>query len=86
MKPTEDQATAYQQAFDHFNKTLFGGSLPFAYLNFSRHAGAKGFFSPNRWGNARELGEDKRIHEISLNPDLLLRPPIEYYGTLVHKR
>ena len=84
MKPTEEQAAAYQKAFDHFNKTLFGGTLPFAYLNFSRHAGAKGFFSPERWGKAGE-DADKRLHGISLNPDLLRRPPVEYYSTLVHE-
>ena len=85
MKPTEEQAAAYQKAFDHFNKTLFGGKLPFAYLNFSRHAGSKGFFSPERWDKAGETESGKKLHEISLNPDLLRRPPVEYYSTLVHE-
>jgi hypothetical protein len=85
VKPTQEQAAAYQKAFDHYNKALFSGKLPFAYLNFSRHAGAKGFFSPERWGKAGTIGTEGRIHEISLNPDLLLRPPVEYYSTLVHE-
>lgn len=88
MKPTEEQAAAYQMAFDHFNKTLFDGQLPFAYLNFSRHAGARGFFSPERWGKSNKQnnnGGTQILHEISLNPDLLLRPPVEYYSTLVHE-
>lgn len=85
MKPTLEQAAAYQQAFDHFNAALFDGQLPFAYLNFSRHAGAMGFFSPKRWGKATDNGGAAILHEISLNPDLLLRPPIEYYSTLVHE-
>jgi hypothetical protein len=85
MKPTEEQAVAYQKAFDHFNMMLFRGQLPFAYLNFSRHAGAKGYFSPKRWGKAGDNGGDQMLHEISLNPDLLLRLPVEYYGTLVHE-
>ncbi len=85
VKPTEEQAAAYQKAFDHFNKTLFGGKLPFAYLNFSRHAGAKGFFAAGRWGKAGTKNGEDRLHEISLNPDLLLRPPVEYYATLVHE-
>ncbi len=85
MKPTLDQAAAYQKAFDHFNAALFDGQLPFAYLNFSRHAGAKGFFSPERWGKAGDNGADDVLHEISLNPDLLLRPPNEYYSTLAHE-
>jgi hypothetical protein len=83
VKPTEEQAAAYQKAFDHFNKTLFGGQLPFAYLNFSRHAGAKGFFAAERWG--KPTATKATMHEISLNPDLLREPPVEYYGTLVHE-
>ena len=85
MKPTLEQAVAYQKAFDHFNAALFNGDLPFAYLNFSRHAGANGFFSPRRWGKAGDNGDAKILHEISLNPDLLLRPPIEYFSTLAHE-
>ena len=86
MKPTEEQVAAYQMAFDHFNRTLFGGQLPFAYLNFSRHAGSKGFFSPERWGKSDKLNDKKEVlHEISLNPDLLLCPPADYYSTLVHE-
>lgn len=84
MKPTPAQIAAYQLAFDHFNALLFDGKLPHAVLNFSRHAGANGFFAAERWYDNGASGQ-KPLHEISLNPDLLLREPIEYYSTLVHE-
>jgi hypothetical protein len=78
--PTADQFGAYGQAFDHFNRTLFDGHLPRCILNFSRHARAYGFFSPERWSRGAE-----HTHEISLNPDVLNRPLLDSMGTLVHE-
>jgi hypothetical protein len=78
--PTADQFGAYGRAFDYFNRTLFGDRLPRCILNFSRHARAFGFFSPERWGCG-----DEHTHEISLNPDVLNRPLLDSMGTLVHE-
>jgi hypothetical protein len=78
--PTADQFGAYGQAYDYFNRTLFGGQLPRCILNFSRHARANGFFSPECWSRG-----DERTHEISLNPDVLNRPLLDSMGTLVHE-
>ena len=50
-------------------------------LNFSRLNKAYGFFTPKRW--AKEDGTFS--HEISLNPDLLLRPMQEIFATLAHE-
>lgn len=95
LQPTPDQSRSYQLAFDHFNSRLFGGELPPAMLNFSRHAGSKGFFKNSTWvervafataaAKEEQVVAADMLHEISLNPDLLLRSPEEYYGTLVHE-
>jgi predicted SprT family Zn-dependent metalloprotease len=78
--PTGDQFGAYRQAFDYFNRALFGDRLPRCILNFSRRGSVYGFFSPERWARG-----DDHTHEISLNPDLLHRPVLESMGTLVHE-
>lgn len=79
-KPTAEQFGAYQKAFAYFNETLFGGSLPECILNFSRKGKTRGFFASERW----QKGESN-THEISLNPDVLDREPIETMSTLVHE-
>lgn len=79
--PTSSQFTAFQQMFDYFNRTLFGGALPPVILNFSRKANTYGFFAPERW----EQGE-KVAHEISLNPAYLkTRDQRAVVSTLVHE-
>lgn len=78
--PTLEQFGAYHNAWVYFNEQLFDGMLSNCLLNFSRHARANGFFSPQRWSKG-----EVRTHEISLNPDLLERPVIESMGTLVHE-
>ncbi|MEM6737045.1 MAG: SprT-like domain-containing protein [Bacteroidota bacterium] len=80
MKPTKDQWSAYQQIFDYFNQELFDGKLPGVILNFSRKAKTHGFFAHKRWEGA---GGQK--HEISLNPEIMIRDPKEYLSTLVHE-
>jgi len=80
--PTRVQYGSYNDAFDYFNHELFAGTLSACLLSFSRKARAAGFFSAERW-SSRDGQET--MHEISLNPDLLARPPIEIMGTLVHE-
>lgn len=85
---TAKQFGAYQAMFDHFNRTLFAGKLRPVLLNFSRHAGALGFFAPSRWatGDGVDVGKVDVRHEISLNPAWLRsRPPIDVASTLVHE-
>lgn len=65
MEPTTEQFEAYQNMFTYFNAELFEGKLPNIILNFSRKGkNVGGFFAPERWVNG-----DKKVHEISLNPD-----------------
>lgn len=81
-KPTHELFGAYRGMFEHFNQTLFGGELPEVVLNFSRAARSYGFFAPNRW--ERAAGEGK-THEISINPDWLVRDPRDVASTFVHE-
>jgi predicted SprT family Zn-dependent metalloprotease len=83
MKPTKDQFVALQNAYDFFNKRLFHGKLNSCLLNFSRKSKAYGFFAPERWGERRK--KKIHIHEISLNPETLMREPKDTFATLVHE-
>jgi predicted SprT family Zn-dependent metalloprotease len=67
-----------------YNKKLFGRKLADCIVNMSRHSGTYGFFSAQRW-KTDEGGEQKLVHEISLNPDHLDRPFIQWHATLVHE-
>lgn len=79
--PTQEQFTAYELMFTHFNKVLFDYKLPAVFLNFSRKTKTNGFFAPQRWNKA-----DAIKHEISLNPTTLHeRKPIAVASTLVHE-
>lgn len=81
--PTRSQSGAYASAFDYFNECLFGNTLPFCLLNFSRKSKSNyGFFAPDRW---ESVSYDTHCHEISINPDKLDRPLIDSMGTLVHE-
>ena len=80
VPPTLEQFSKYQQAWAWFNAELFDGKLNPCLLNFSRHRGSLGFFTPCRWRKG-----DKEIHEISLNPDRLSKPLADVMSTLVHE-
>jgi len=80
LEPTMNQFQAYQGLFNYFNKHLFESKLPQVILNFSRKAKTYGFFAPKRWSSGRWSR-----HEISVNPESLMRPAIETCATLVHE-
>jgi hypothetical protein len=69
QQPAAITLTAYQgfqQAYDFFNRELFGGSLPQVLVTLQRHAKTYGYFSPQRFSGRL----DKRaVHELALNPD-----------------
>jgi len=85
--PTIKQFEALQGAYTYFNYKLFGSQLPAVILNLSRKSKAMGFAAAFRW---REAGEKKgtkgKIHEISINPEILTMPAVEVYSTLVHEQ
>lgn len=81
--PTIHQWAAYQGLYTWLNNALWDGRLPHCVLNFSRHAKAYGFFSPERW---KAMADDTIAHEISLNPDHLGTRDIRaVVSTLVHE-
>jgi predicted SprT family Zn-dependent metalloprotease len=81
---TTVQFKTLDDLYRFYNKGLFAGKLAECIVNMSRKNGTYGFFVAHRWKSA-DAGEDKIIHEISLNPDHLGRPSIEWHATLVHE-
>jgi predicted SprT family Zn-dependent metalloprotease len=83
---TETQFNMLDKLFDYYNQKLFGGKLNDCMINMSRQKGAYGFFQPQNWKKYNLKKEsNKDIHEISLNPNYLDRPDIEWHSTLVHE-
>jgi hypothetical protein len=56
----------FQQAYDFFNRELFGGSLPQVLVTLQRHAKTYGYFSPECFSGRIDNGA---VHELALNPD-----------------
>jgi predicted SprT family Zn-dependent metalloprotease len=77
------QFTILDGLYDYYNNNLFNGKLKSCMINMSRQRRENGFFISSNWKNAVKGGE--KVHEISLNPDYLDRPEIEWHSTLVHE-
>jgi len=85
--PTKQQFSAFESAYEYFNKVLFSNVLPPVILNLSRKSKAMGFVAPNRWRSAdTEPGTAGQLHELSINPEILCMDLIEVYSTLVHEQ
>ena len=80
---TTQQFQTLDDLYAFYNATLFGASLPECIVNLSRNSKNYGFFVANLWAPIEK--DEKHVHEISLNPDYLLRPSIEWHSTLVHE-
>ena len=73
-----------QEAYDHFNRALFEGSLIDVFITYQRHAHRRGYFSADRF-SGRQLAFGK--HELALNPDTFIgRSDEDIYSTLVHEQ
>lgn len=85
--PTLEQFSAYQSAWEYFNKSLFDGTLRPCLLNFSRKSDkCLGFFAAERWSrDGNGDGKANVTHEISLNPDVIKRDIKDTMSTLVHE-
>lgn len=82
-KPTLSTATAFQRAFDHFNKALFGGTLPQCVVSLRTFGKARGYFAAHQFAN---LGEMTTVHEIALDPRQFVdRTEEQILSTLVHE-
>jgi predicted SprT family Zn-dependent metalloprotease len=82
IKPTKETYDRFQQGYEHFNKALFGGTLPNALITLQRRKGTYGYFA-----GARFRHEDGRqADEIALNPSTFMQRPLkDILGTLVHE-
>jgi hypothetical protein len=79
--PTWGQFTAFDAAYDYFNRELFAGALPPMALHFERRPRLSGFYCPAAWYG----GEEEEIAEIVMNPEVLRLPAREALSILVHK-
>jgi hypothetical protein len=76
--------SSLQDAFEFFNRLLFGGSLPYVLITVQRHKGACGYFSGDRFGKLDRL-EDV-VDEIAMNPSYFAcRDMQDNLSTLVHE-
>lgn len=78
------QFSHFDKLYDYYNKELFDGKLKDCMLNMNRRRGTHGSFTNNCWRNLNPE-EVEGVHEISLNPESLIRPDKEWQGTLVHE-
>lgn len=80
ISPTGKTAQLLNQAYDHFNATLFAGQLPACLITLQRKAKAYGYFAGERFGVPGET-----VDEIALNPTHFARGIEGVMGTLVHE-
>lgn len=79
---TTNQFKSLDDIYNFYNEKLFKGKLPQCIINLSRKANSAGFFAPERWKGEKD-GDIR--HEISINPDYMDRPDIDWHSTLVHE-
>lgn len=79
---TTEQFRTLDDLYRYYNIQLFNSILPECIINMSRKNSTYGFFAPCRW---KDLKENDIVHEISLNPDFMMRPFREWHSTLVHE-
>jgi hypothetical protein len=84
LRPTHRTYASLDAAYDHFNRELFGGSLPPCLITMQRHQGAYGYFSGDRFASLDTPLEV--TDEIALNPaTFATRTTTEILSTLVHE-
>jgi predicted SprT family Zn-dependent metalloprotease len=82
LRPTEEVYGELQQAYDHFNKSLFASRLPPCLITLQRKNRTYGYFSGDRWKGARGDVRD----EIAMNPaHFETRDLAEVLSTLAHE-
>jgi len=82
--PTHRTYTSLDAAYDHFNRELFGGTLPPCLITMQRHHGAYGYFSGERFASLAD--PEEVTDEIALNPaHFATRTPTDILSTLVHE-
>jgi len=81
---TQVEYQAFQDAYDHFNTTLFAGTLPQVLVTLQRRGRSYGYLAPERFLGRQEADA---VHELALNPDRFIgRSDHEILSTLVHEQ
>jgi SprT-like family len=82
---TRREYSAFQDAYDFFNKELFPECrLPDPLVTLQRHANTRGYFAAERFHGRVE--KDSVAHELALNPDAFVSRSDELIlSTLVHE-
>src|ERR1700679_1453731 len=76
--------TSLDAAYSHFNRELFGGTLPPCLITMQRHKGAYGYFSGDRFASTADAQDV--TDEIALNPaHFANRPTAATLSTLAHE-
>lgn len=84
-RPTTRAYSSLDSAYTHFNKTLFGSSLPPCLITLQRHAKAYGYYSGERF-TLTTATDDGFVDEIAMNPQHFASRPIEeVLSTLAHE-
>ena len=82
-RPTPQTYAELQQAYDHFNRTLFGSELPACLLTLQREKSTQGYFSAQRFVHRDGVNF---TDEIAINPSFFsVVPPKEIMQTIVHE-
>jgi predicted SprT family Zn-dependent metalloprotease len=81
---TRQEYGGFDQAYQWFNKKLFGGKLPPCLIMLQRKARSHEYFANDRFGHRSQRGE--RTDELALNPDTFVgRSDKDILGTRVHE-
>ena len=80
--PTSRTLQCLCEAFDHFNRELFGGLLRRPMLTISSHSGSDGYYKPDRFGDVRD--PELKADEIAISLKLKDRPLRDALAVLVH--
>lgn len=80
--PTPQVYLELQQAFDHFNRTLYDNTLPSCLITLTQKKRSRGYFAADRYVHAN----GQVVHELAMNARYFAPQPIEQtLSTLVHE-
>ena len=82
MKPTAETYGELQDAYDLFNRELFGGQLPDCLITLQRERKSYGYFSAERF----QKRDGTKTNELAMNPlYFAVVPLVEIMQTIVHE-
>jgi len=82
--PTAEMYGELQDAYDHFNRTLFGGELPTCMITLQRQKKTQSYYSPGRFTDTKT---GALVAEMALNPSFFALQGIrETMQIIVHEQ